>query len=131
MLDVNKIREDFPVLSKKVYDGQQLVWLDSAATSQKPRSVIQSIVDYYEGYNANVHRGVHALSVESTAAFEDARQKVGNLINAESSECIIWTRNATESTPFSARKPIRPRIARRVKTSATFTSSTRSCPPSW
>jgi len=97
MLDVNKIREDFPVLSKKVYDNQQLVWLDSAATSQKPRSVIQSIVDYYEGYNANVHRGVHALSVESTAAFEDARQKVGNLINAESSECIIWTRNATES----------------------------------
>ena len=97
MLDVIKIREDFPVLSKKVYDGQQLVWLDSAATSQKPRLVIQSIVDYYEGYNANVHRGVHALSVESTAAFEDARQKVGNLINAESSECIIWTRNATES----------------------------------
>ncbi len=97
MLDVNKIREDFPVLSKKVYDGQQLVWLDSAATSQKPRSVIQSIVDYYEGFNANVHRGVHALSIESTAAFEDARQKVGNLINAESSECIIWTRNATES----------------------------------
>jgi cysteine desulfurase/selenocysteine lyase len=97
MLDVNKIREDFPVLSKKVYDNQQLVWLDSAATSQKPRSVIQSIVDYYEGYNANVHRGVHALSVESTAAFEDARQKVGNLINAKSSECIIWTRNATES----------------------------------
>jgi len=97
MLDVNKIREDFPILSKKVYDGQQLVWLDSAATSQKPRTVIQSIVDYYEGYNANVHRGVHALSIESTAAFEDARQRVGNLINAENSECIIWTRNATES----------------------------------
>lgn len=97
MLDVKKIREDFPVLSKKVYDGQPLIWLDSAATSQKPRSVIQSIVDYYEGFNANVHRGVHALSIESTAAFEDARQKVADLINAESSECIIWTRNGTES----------------------------------
>ena len=97
MLDVSKIREDFPVLSKKVYDGQQLVWLDSAATSQKPRSVIQSIVDYYEGFNANVHRGVHALSIESTAAFEDARQKVADFINAENTECIIWTRNTTES----------------------------------
>lgn len=97
MLDVKKIREDFPVLSKKVYDGQQLIWLDSAATSQKPRSVIQSIVDYYEGFNANVHRGVHALSIESTAAYEDARQKVSDLVNAESSECIIWTRNTTES----------------------------------
>lgn len=97
MLDVSKIREDFPILSKKVYDGQPLIWLDSAATSQKPRSVIQSIVDYYEGFNANVHRGVHALSIESTAAFEDARQKVADFIGAESSECIIWTRNTTES----------------------------------
>ena len=97
MLDVEKIREDFPVLSKKVYGDLPLIWLDSAATSQKPRSMIQSIVDYYEGYNANVHRGVHALSIESTAAFEDARQKVADFINAESSECIIWTRNTTES----------------------------------
>ena len=97
MLDVSKIREDFPVLSKKVYDDRPLVWLDSAATSQKPRQVIQALVDYYEGYNANVHRGVHALSMESTERYEAARQKVADFVNAESAECLIWTRNTTES----------------------------------
>lgn len=96
MLDVSKIREDFPVLSKKVYDDRPLVWLDSAATSQKPRQVIQALVDYYEGYNANVHRGVHALSMESTERYEAARQKVADFVNAESAECLIWTRNTTE-----------------------------------
>ena len=96
MLDVRKIREDFPVLSKKVYDGKPLVWLDSAATSQKPRQVIQALVDYYEGYNANVHRGVHALSMESTERYEEARGKVAAFINAESAESLIWTRNTTE-----------------------------------
>jgi cysteine desulfurase/selenocysteine lyase len=96
MLDSGKIREDFPILSKKVY-GKPLVWLDNAATSQKPRSVIQSLVDYYEGYNANVHRGVHALSIESTDAFELARQKVADFIHADTAESIIWTRNTTEA----------------------------------
>ena len=97
MLDVRKIREDFPVLSKKVYDGKPLVWLDSAATSQKPRQVIQALVDYYEGYNANVHRGVHALSMESTERYEDARSKVAGFINAAHAESLIWTRNTTEA----------------------------------
>jgi len=97
MLDVRNIREDFPVLSKKVYDGKPLVWLDSAATSQKPRQVIQALVDYYEGYNANVHRGVHALSMESTERYEDARAKVAGFINAAHAECLIWTRNTTEA----------------------------------
>ena len=97
MLDVRKIREDFPVLSKKVYDGKPLVWLDSAATSQKPRQVIQALVDYYEGYNANVHRGVHALSMESTERYEDARAKVATFINAAHAESLIWTRNTTEA----------------------------------
>ncbi len=96
MLDVRKIREDFPVLAKKVYDDKPLVWLDSAATSQKPRQVIQALVDYYEGYNANVHRGVHALSMESTERYEQARGKVADFVNAESAECLIWTRNTTE-----------------------------------
>ena len=96
MLDVKKIREDFPVLSRQVY-GKPLVYLDNAATSQKPRSVIQSLVDYYEGYNSNVHRGVHALSMEATDRFEEARQKVARFIKAESPESIIWTRNTTES----------------------------------
>ena len=96
MLDANKIREDFPVLSRQVY-GKPLVYLDNAATSQKPRSVIQRLVDYYEGYNSNVHRGVHALSMEATDRFEEARQKVARFIKAESHESIIWTRNTTES----------------------------------
>jgi cysteine desulfurase/selenocysteine lyase len=96
MLDISKIRDDFPVLSRKVY-GKPLVYLDNASTSQKPRSVIQSLVDYYEGYNSNVHRGVHALSMEATDAYEEARQKVADFIGAETSESIIWTRNTTEA----------------------------------
>ena len=95
MLDVKKIREDFPILSRSVY-GKPLVYLDNAATSQKPRSVIQALVDYYEGYNANVHRGVHALSMEATDRYEEARQKVARFINADTPEAIIWTRNTTE-----------------------------------
>ena len=96
MLDANKIREDFPVLSRKVY-GQPLVYLDNAATSQKPRAVIQTLVDYYEGYNSNVHRGVHALSMEATDRYEEAREKVSRFIGSETPECLIWTRNTTEA----------------------------------
>ncbi len=96
MLDVHSIRKDFPVLSRKV-NGHPLVYLDNAATSQKPSSVIQSLVDYYEGYNANVHRGVHTLSMEATDRYEEAREKVARFIGAETSESIIWTRNTSES----------------------------------
>jgi len=96
MLDVQSIRKDFPVLSRKV-NGHPLVYLDNAATSQKPGSVIQSLVDYYEGYNANVHRGVHTLSMEATDKYEEAREKVAQFIGAETSESIIWTRNTSES----------------------------------
>ena len=95
MFDANKIRKDFPVLSRKVYD-QPLVYLDNAATSQKPRAVIQTLVDYYEGYNSNVHRGVHALSMEATDRYEEAREKVSRFIGSEAPESIIWTRNTTE-----------------------------------
>ncbi len=96
MLDVTKIREDFPILSKMVY-GKPLVYLDNAATSQKPRQVIQALVDYYEGYNSNVHRGVHALSMEATQRYEEARQKTADFIGAGSSEAIIFVRNTTEA----------------------------------
>ena len=96
MLDVSKIREDFPILSRKVH-GKPLVYLDNAATSQKPSSVIQTLVDYYEGYNSNVHRGVHTLSMEATERMEEARRKVADFIKAESPECIVWTRNTTEA----------------------------------
>ena len=95
MLDVKTIREDFPILSRTVY-GKPLVYLDNAATSQKPRSVIQTLVDYYEGYNSNVHRGVHSLSMEATDRYEEARGKVASFIKAETPESIIWTRNTTE-----------------------------------
>ena len=95
-LDVMRIRDDFPILSRKVY-GKPLVYLDNAATSQKPRSVIEALTEYYLEYNANVHRGVHALSMEATDRFEEARKKAADFIGAESAECVVWTRNATES----------------------------------
>ena len=71
MLDINKIREDFPILKRKV-NGQPLIYLDNAATSQTPKQVIEAIVDYYENYNANIHRGVHTLSQEATDKYEQA-----------------------------------------------------------
>ncbi len=95
MLDARKIRDDFPILSREVY-GKPLVYLDNAATSQKPRSVIDKLVEYYEGYNSNVHRGVHALSMEATDRYEEARAKVASFIKAETPESVIWTRNTTE-----------------------------------
>jgi cysteine desulfurase/selenocysteine lyase len=95
-LDTARIRQDFPVLGRKV-NGRPLVYLDNAATSQKPRQVIQALVDYYERYNANVHRGVHTLSVEATDAYEEARRKVARFINAPDESCVIWTRNTSES----------------------------------
>ena len=96
MLDVNKIRQDFPILSRQVY-GKPLVYLDNAATSQKPHSVIQALVDYYEGYNSNIHRGVHALSMEATQRYEEAREKVSRFIGAKSPENLIFVRNTTEA----------------------------------
>ena len=96
MLDVQRIRQDFPILGRQVY-GKPLVYLDNAATSQKPRSVVDALVDYYESYNSNVHRGVHSLSMEATDRYEEARAKVASFIGADSSECVIWTRNTTES----------------------------------
>ncbi|MCH2309455.1 MAG: cysteine desulfurase [SAR202 cluster bacterium] len=95
-MNINKIRNDFPILSKKI-NGHQLVYLDNAATTHKPRSVINSLVDFYENYNSNVHRGVHTLSMEATDQFEEARQKISSFINSETPQSIIWTRNASES----------------------------------
>src|SRR2546426_6085298 len=95
-LDVQRIREDFPILERQVY-GKPLVYLDNAATSQKPRQVIDALVDYYENYNANIHRAVHCLGEEATAAYEDSRAKVATFINAPSTESIVFTRNTTEA----------------------------------
>jgi cysteine desulfurase / selenocysteine lyase len=94
-LDVTRIREDFPILKQKVH-GKPLVYLDNAATSQKPQAVIDSEVELYSEYFSNVHRGVHLLSQRSTDAFEKAREKVQNFLNAKSSQEIIFTRGTTE-----------------------------------
>jgi len=95
-LDINKIQEDFPILNQQI-NGHQLVYLDNAATTQKPQSVINKITEVYTQYNANVHRGVHYLSNKATAAMEEARKTIQQFINAESETEIVFTRGATES----------------------------------
>lgn len=94
--DVERVRADFPILQQQV-NGHPLVYLDNAATTQKPRAVIDAISDYYCHDNSNVHRGAHALSDRATAKFEAARQKVADFIHADTSAQIIWTRGATEA----------------------------------
>lgn len=96
-LDIAAIRADFPILDQEVHPGKRLVFLDSAASSQKPRQVIEAMRRYYEHDHANVHRGIHVLSERATAAYEGAREKVRAFINARSSREIIFTRNTTES----------------------------------
>jgi len=93
--DVNEIRKDFPILQRKI-NNNRLVYLDNAATSQKPNSVIDSLSDYYSSYNSNVHRGVHTLSVEATDKYEMARNKVSTFLGCKPQE-VIWTRNTSES----------------------------------
>ena len=96
MLDVNKIREDFPILATEAHPGVPLIYLDSAASSQKPIQVIQAMDDYYRHTNANVHRGIHALSEAATNAYEGARERIARFINAKASAEVIYVRNATE-----------------------------------
>ncbi|MDM9383001.1 cysteine desulfurase [Chlorogloeopsis sp. ULAP01] len=91
-----KVRFDFPILHQEV-NGKPLVYFDNAATSQKPLLVIDTLRDYYEQYNANVHRGVHTLSAKATDAYEAARDKVAKFVNAKSRQEIVFTRNATEA----------------------------------
>jgi cysteine desulfurase / selenocysteine lyase len=94
--DVDRVRADFPILSRQV-NGQPLIYLDNAATTQKPRAMIDAISDYYCRYNANVHRAAHVLSDEATRAFEGARDRVADFINSPSSSEVIWTRGTTEA----------------------------------
>jgi cysteine desulfurase / selenocysteine lyase len=100
-LDPVAVRADFPILDQEVF-GHRLVYLDSAATSQKPRSVIEAIDAYYRHDNANVHRGIYQLSERATAAYEGARAKVARLIGAPDPQTIVWTRNATEAVNLVA-----------------------------
>ncbi len=97
MFDVDKIREDFPILEREVWNGKPLVYLDNAATTQKPKAVIDALVNYYENYNANIHRGVHKLAEEATGAYEAVRDKVKTFVSCNDSSEVIFTRNTTES----------------------------------
>ena len=96
IFDVDKIRKDFPILSTEVY-GQPLVYLDNAATTQKPQCVLDTIEQYYKGINSNIHRGVHFLSEKATTAFEESRIKVKDFLNANSTNEIIFVRGTTEA----------------------------------
>ena len=96
VLDIAAIRADFPILSRQVH-GRPLVYLDNAATTQKPRQVIDALVDYYSNTNANIHRGLHTLAEEATAAYELTRQKTADFIGAASPREVVFTRNTTES----------------------------------
>lgn len=95
MFDVQEIRSQFPILQEKV-NGKDLVYLDNAATSQKPKMVLDAINNYYEHYNANVHRGIHTLSQVATEMMEDARKKVQHFINAEHDYEVLFTKGTTE-----------------------------------
>lgn len=96
------VRNDFPILTKR-HNGHQLVYLDNAATTQKPRQVIQAVVDFLENHNGNPHRGAHILSVEASEAYDQAREAVRRFINARSCEEVIFVRNATEGMNLIAR----------------------------
>jgi len=100
-VNVMRIREDFPVLRRTV-NGKPLVYFDNAATSQKPKAVIETLNRYYSHYNANIHRGIHKLAEEATLAHEEAREKIAKFINAASAEEIIFVRNATEAVNLVA-----------------------------
>ena len=95
-LDIEKIRKDFPILQTKVY-GKPLIYLDNAATTQKPQAVLESLHNYYTRYNSNVHRGVHFLSQQATEAYEVARKKIAGYINARHEHEIIFTKGTTNS----------------------------------
>ncbi|HET9279016.1 MAG TPA: aminotransferase class V-fold PLP-dependent enzyme, partial [Flavitalea sp.] len=94
-LDVYAIRQQFPVLNREV-KGKPLIYFDNAATAQKPQPVIDALVNYYSGYNSNIHRGIHTLAEEATMAFESTRDAVKQFIHAESREQVIFTRGTTE-----------------------------------
>ena len=107
--DVRRVREDFPILHREVR-GKPLVYLDNAATSQKPRAVIESLKRYYEEHNANIHRGVYYLSEQATAAYEEARVKAQRFLNASSPSEIVFVRGTTEAVNLVASSFGRPRL---------------------
>lgn len=110
VLDMNAVRRDFPILDQEI-NGHPLVYLDNAASSQKPIQVIEAIDSYYRVDNANIHRGVHHLSQRATDAYEGARSKVRGFLNAQSDKEIIFVRGATEAINLVAQSFVRPQLA--------------------
>ena len=100
--DLDVIRKDFPILTRTVSNGQPLVYLDSANTSQKPQVVIDTMVDHLERHNANIARAMHQLGAEATAAYEDARDKVAAFLGAPDRDEVIFAKNATEALNLTA-----------------------------
>ncbi|MDO7597896.1 MAG: cysteine desulfurase [Pseudomonadota bacterium] len=109
VLDLAAIRQDFPILHQQI-NGHPLVYLDNAATSQKPNQVIDAVANYYRQDNANVHRGVHRLSQRATDAYEGARDKIRDFVNAQSDKEIIFVRGATEAVNLVAQSFVRPQL---------------------
>lgn len=95
--EVERVRKDFPILDRRVHGDKPLIYLDSAATSQKPAPVIESMREYYERYNANVHRGIHVLAEEATAGYEGARDKVAAFLGAPDRDEVVFTKNVSEA----------------------------------
>jgi cysteine desulfurase/selenocysteine lyase len=108
-LDLEKMREDFPILTRQVH-GKPLVYFDTAASAQRPLAVIEAVDSFYRRHNANVHRGVHQLSQEATDLYEAARRSLARFINAGSEREVIFTRGTTESINLVAQSFLRPRI---------------------
>jgi cysteine desulfurase/selenocysteine lyase len=108
---VADLRADFPILNRPLPDGRPLIWLDNAATSQKPRAVIERLVQYYESENSNVHRGAHALADIATEAYERARATVARFIGAPGPENIVFVRGTTEALNLIAQAFVRPRLS--------------------
>lgn len=108
-IDVERVRADFPILKREIR-GKRLVYLDNAATTQKPHAVIDALDRYYEETNANVHRGIHTLADEATQAYEEARGKVARFIGAADAREVVFTRNATEAINLVARAYVEPRL---------------------
>jgi len=98
MININKIKNDFPIFKRKI-NGKEIIYLDNAATSMRPNKVINAIKNFYENYNSNIHRGIYTLSEEATNLYENTREKTAKFINASSEE-IIFTKNTTESINF-------------------------------
>jgi selenocysteine lyase/cysteine desulfurase len=137
-LDVARIRKDFPILDRTVRGDQPLIYLDSANTSQKPRQVIDTLTEFYERHNANIHRASHQLGEEATEAYEGARLKVGQLLGAADETEIVFTKNISEAINLvaysmsnaSAVGVVPARKARRVAGSP-WARATRSSSPRW